>query len=59
MPRPRNKEDLLTAAKENYSKLMDFIASMSDAEMKAPLIFLPMQVKKKPTGAATKMYATF
>ena len=47
MPRPRNKEDLLTAAKENYSKLMDFIASMSEVEMNTPFDFSSDEGKKE------------
>lgn len=47
MPRPRNKEDLLTAAKENYSKLMDFIASMSEVEMNTPFDFSSDAGKKE------------
>ena len=47
MPRPRNKEDLLTAAKENYSKLMDFIASMSEGEMNTPFAFSSDAGKKE------------
>lgn len=47
MPRPRNKEDLLKAAKENYSKLMDFIASMSESEMSTPFDFSSDSGKKE------------
>ncbi len=33
MPRPRNKEDLLLAAKENFEKLNTLIDSLSEKEM--------------------------
>ncbi len=47
MPRPRNKEDLLTAAKENFAKLMDFIDSMSEKEMNTPFDFSSDTGKKE------------
>ncbi len=33
MPRPRNKDDLVKAAHEQYQKLTDFIDSMSEREL--------------------------
>lgn len=33
MPRPRNKEDLLLAAEENFEKLNTLIDSLSEKEM--------------------------
>ena len=33
MPRPRNKTDLLNAAKENYEKLLDAISGLSEKEL--------------------------
>lgn len=33
MPRPRNKNDLVKAADEQYKKLNDFIASMTEQEL--------------------------
>lgn len=39
MPRPRNKEDLLKAADENFEKLNRLIDSMSEAEMTEPFDF--------------------
>lgn len=39
MPRPRNKEDLLNAAEENYEKLNRLIDSLSEAEGKTPFDF--------------------
>ena len=47
MPRPRNKEDLLTAAKEKFAKLMDFIDSMSKKEMNTPFDFSSDTGKKE------------
>ena len=39
MPRPRNKEDLLIAAEENYEKLNEMIDSLTEAEMNTPFDF--------------------
>lgn len=39
MPRPRNKEDLLKAAEENYEKLNQLIDSLSEAELDTPFDF--------------------
>ncbi len=39
MARPTNKEQLISAATDNYDKLMAFIASMSDEEMNTPFDF--------------------
>ena len=39
MPRPRNKEDLLKAANENFEKLFTMIDQMSETEKNTP--FLP------------------
>lgn len=39
MPRPRNKEDLLKAAEENYEKLNQLIDSLSETEMNTPFDF--------------------
>ncbi|MBQ5999306.1 MAG: ClbS/DfsB family four-helix bundle protein [Treponema sp.] len=47
MPRPRNKNDLLIAAKENYSKLMDFIDSMTEKELSTPFDFSTDVSKKE------------
>lgn len=39
MPRAQNKADLLKAAAENYKKLQDFIAGMSQKELETPFDF--------------------
>lgn len=39
MPRPRNKEDLLKAAEENYEKLNKLIDSLGEVEMRVPFDF--------------------
>jgi len=39
MPRPRTKEDLMIAAKENYDKLNVLIAKLSDEELNTPFDF--------------------
>lgn len=47
MPRPRTKEDLMIAAKENYDKLNVLIAKLSDEELKTPLDFSSDEKKKE------------
>lgn len=47
MPRPRNKEDLLAAAEENFSKLNMLIDSMSEKEMETPFDFSANEKKKE------------
>ena len=47
MPRPRNKEDLLTAAEENFEKLNKLIDSLSEKEMSAPFDFSADEKKKE------------
>lgn len=39
MPRPRSKEELLTAAEENFEKLNRLIDSLSEKELKTPFDF--------------------
>lgn len=39
MPRPRNKEELLTAAKENFEKLDQLIDSLTEKELSTPFDF--------------------
>ena len=51
MPRPRTKEDLMIAAKENYDKLNVLIAKLSDEELNTPFDF---QVMKKERGSLEK-----
>ena len=47
MPRPKTKEDLLIAAKENYEKLMELIDGMSEKEMNTPFDFSNEPSKKE------------
>ena len=46
MSRPRTKEDLMIAAKENYEKLNAAISKMSAEELNTPFDF-SMDEKKK------------
>ena len=46
MPRPRTKEDLMIAAKENYDKLNVLIAMLSDEELNTPLDFSSDEKKR-------------
>ncbi len=56
MPRPRNKEDLLKAANENFEKLFAMIDQMSETERNTPFDFSKDEKKKKRhTGAGIKM----
>ena len=47
MPRPRDKESLLTAAKENYAKLTQMIEEMSEKELSTPFDFSGDASKKE------------
>ena len=47
MPRPRNKEDLLKAAEENYEKLNRLIDELSGKEMCTPFDFSADEKKKE------------
>ena len=47
MPRPKTKEDLLLAAKENYEKLQTLISKLSDQELKTPFDFSRDEKKKE------------
>lgn len=47
MPRPRNKEDLLQAAKDNYEKLNQLVDEMSEKEMQTPFDFSKDEKKKE------------
>ena len=47
MPRPSTKEDLLKAAQENYTTLMDFIDSMTEKELSTPFDFSGQPSKKE------------
>ena len=46
MPRPKTKEDLMLAAKENYEKLQTLISKLSDEELNTPFDF-SQDAKKK------------
>ena|GEM_PF-2103760 len=70
MPRPKTKEELMLASKENYEKLNRFISQLSEDELQTPfdfsrdvkmsyrlhLIFQETQRKKKLTGKGIKIY---
>ena len=47
MPRPRTKEDLLKAAQENYTELMNFIDGMTEKELNTPFDFSGQPSKKE------------
>lgn len=47
MPRPRNKEDLLKAAEENFEKMNTLINSLSETERKVPFDFSADEKKKE------------
>ena len=47
MPRPRNKEDLLHAANESYTKLLEAISAMSEKEKATPFDFSADASKKE------------
>ena len=47
MPRPKTKDDLLTAAKDNYDKLIKLIDGMSEKELNTPFDFSNEPSKKE------------
>ena len=47
MPRPRTKEELVLASKENYEKLNHFISKLSEEELQTPFDFSKDQKKKE------------
>ncbi|MCB7321244.1 ClbS/DfsB family four-helix bundle protein [Lacrimispora sp. 210928-DFI.3.58] len=47
MPRPRNREDLLKAADENYEKMNQLIDSLSETEWNTPFDFSKDEKKKE------------
>ncbi len=47
MARPASKQQLISAATENYDKLAAFIASMSDEELNTPFDFSADEKKKE------------
>ena len=56
MPRPRTKEDLMIAAKENYDKLNVLIAKLSDEELNTPFDFSSDEKKKNFTKKTTASF---
>ena len=55
MPRPKTKEELVLASKENYEKLNRFISQLSVDELQTPFDFLRDQKKKKFTGKGIRI----
>ena len=47
MPRPKSKEDLLIAAKENYDKLIKMIDDMTEKQLNTPFDFSDQPNKKE------------
>ena len=47
MPRPKTKEDLMLAAKENFEKLQTLISKLSDQELIRPFDFSGDEKKKE------------
>ena len=47
MPRPRTKEELVLASKENYEKLNHFISKLSEEELQTTSDFSKDQKKKE------------
>lgn len=47
MPRPKTKNDLMTAASENYEKLNLLISNMTEEELKTPFDFSKDEKKKE------------
>lgn len=54
MPRARNKEDLLSFAGENYAKLMELIANMTENQLNTPFDFSADESKKEAHWARDK-----
>ena len=47
MPRPKTKEELVLASKENYEKLNHFISKLSEEELQTPFDFSKDEKKKE------------
>lgn len=47
MPRPKTKDELMLASKENYEKLNRFIYQLSEDELQTPFDFSKDQKKKE------------
>ena len=56
MPRPKTKEELMLASKENYEKLNRFISQRSEDELQTPFDFSIDSKKKKHTGKGIRIY---
>ena len=57
MTRPKTKEELVLASKENYEKLNLLISHLSEEELQTPFDFSKDQKKKKKlTGKEIKIY---
>ena len=56
MPRPKTKEELVLASKENYENLKLFISKLSEDELQTPFDFSRDQKKKKRTGKGIRIY---
>ena len=54
MPKPRDKESLLAAAKENYAKLTQMIEGMSEKELNTPFDFSGDAGKKEAHWSRAK-----
>ena len=47
MPRPRTKDELVLASKENYEKLNHFISKLSEEELQTPFGFFKRPKEKR------------
>ena len=47
MPRPKTKEELVLASKENYENLNFFISKLNEEELQTPFDFSKDQKKKE------------
>lgn len=56
MPRPKTKEELMLASKENYENLNRFISQPSEDELQTPFDFSRDQKKKELTGKGIRIY---
>lgn len=56
MPRPRTKEELVLASKENYEKLNLLISLLSEEELQTPFDFSKDQKKKEAHWNRDKIY---
>ncbi|WP_295143275.1 ClbS/DfsB family four-helix bundle protein [uncultured Campylobacter sp.] len=54
MPRPTTKNDLMTAARQNYEKLNLLISKMSEEKLNTPFDFSRDEKKKRPIGEEIK-----